>query len=141
MIKDNKLYFEAHIADKIKKANALAGMLRRSFTYLNVDMFKSLFTSIVRPHLEYGAPIWSPYMKKYVHAIENVQRRATKQIPGLSNLSYRDRLKLIKLPTLQYRRYRGDMIIVYKLAHGLYDPDVSNDFLDFTTSGARGYNL
>ena len=60
VIIDNKLSFEAHIADKIKKANALAGMLRRSFTYLNVDMFKSLFTSIVRPHLEYGAPIWSP---------------------------------------------------------------------------------
>ena len=43
-------------------------------------------------------------------ALENVQRRATKKIPGFKNMSYEDRLQKLKLPTLAYRRKRGDMI-------------------------------
>ena len=46
--------------------------------------------------------------------IENVQRRATKMVPELRNLEYADRLRAIKLPSMYYRRARGDMIEVYK---------------------------
>ena len=60
--------------------------------------------------------------------IENVQRRATKLIPGLSDLSYEDRLRRLKLPSLSYRRSRGDMIEVYKIMSGKYDPEISNIF-------------
>ena len=110
IIFDDNLFFEEHINNKMKKANSIAGMLRRSFVHLDKDMFKKLFTSMVRPHLEYGAPIWKPHTKKNIDAIENVQRRASKRIPGLSHLTNKRRLEAIKLPTLQYRRYRGDMI-------------------------------
>ena len=48
--------------------------------------------------------------EKHIESIEHVQRRASKQIPGLSQLSYEERLRKIKLPTLAYRRSRGDMI-------------------------------
>jgi hypothetical protein len=58
--------------------------------------------------------------------IENIQRRATKLIPGLSDLSYEDRLRRLKLPSLSYRRSRGDMIEVYKIMSGKYDPEISN---------------
>ena len=91
----------------------------------------------MRPHLEYGAPIWNPCTKKYINAIENVQRRATKQIPGLTNLSYHERLEVINRPTLQYRRYRGDILTV---AHNQYGTDVSSEIIDFKSS-TRGYNL
>ena len=58
--------------------------------------------------------------------LENVQRRATKSIPGLSSLSYEERLRKIKIPTLAYRRIGGDMIETYKILTGKYDPEVSN---------------
>ena len=58
--------------------------------------------------------VWSPYLKKHIHMIENVQRRAKKVIPGFNKLSYEKRLKKLKLPTLKYRRLKGDMIEVYK---------------------------
>jgi hypothetical protein len=57
--------------------------------------------------------------------IENVQKRATKQIPGMKNLSYEKRLRKFELPTLSYRRLRGDMIEVYKIIQGHYDPVAS----------------
>ena len=46
--------------------------------------------------------------------IENVQIRATKLVDGFHDLTYEERLKRLGLPTLTYRRERGDMIEVYK---------------------------
>ena len=135
--KDLGIYFESnlsfaeHIASKVKKATSVAGLIRRSFTYLDKDMFRTLFTTIVRPHLEYGAPIWNPHSKRLIDLIENVQRRASKMIPGLSQLTYQQRLVALHLPTHQYRRYRGDMIEMFKLSHGYYDIAAMHDFVEF----------
>jgi len=41
--------------------------------------------------------------------------RATKLLKEVKHLSYVERLKYLNLPTLQYRRFRGDMIMVYKV--------------------------
>ena len=54
--------------------------------------------------------------------LENVQIRATKLVDGLSNLEYSERLKKIGIPTLVYRRLRGDLIEVYKHFNS-YDKD------------------
>ncbi|XP_062573658.1 uncharacterized protein LOC134235533 [Saccostrea cucullata] len=58
--------------------------------------------------------------------VEGVQRKATKQITGISDLTYSERLKKLKLPTLRYRRYRGDMIEIYKNTSGKYDTKAAN---------------
>ena len=66
-----------------------------------MDMLKTLFTSLVRQHLEYGNIIWAPYYKKDIKVIENVQRREIKAVPGLKDLGYEERLK--SRPSLIYR--------------------------------------
>ena len=123
---DNKLKFVNHIGEKVNRANNVLGAIRRSFSYMDNTMFLQLYTSLVRPHLEYGNAVWNPRYKKDVTMIENVQKRATKLIPQLRDLPYKERLKQLKLPTLVYRRLRGDMIEVYKLTHSKYDPAVSD---------------
>ena len=60
---------------------------------------------------------------------------------SFGNLTYKERLISLGLPTLVYRRYRGDMIELYKLSHNMYDPEVSKDFLNFTVSRARGHRF
>ena len=140
VIIDSKLSFDQHISAKVKTANNLVGLIRRSFEYLDKDMFKQLFTSIVRPHLEYAAPVWNPHLQRHITSIENVQRRASKLVPGLGHLSYMERLRSLRLPTLAYRRYRGDMIEMWKLTHGKYDEEVTHDFLDYHRSRARGHS-
>jgi len=57
-----------------------------------------------------------------VDKLKRVQKRATKLISELSKKSYSDRLKALKLPTLKYRRYRGDMIKLFKIIKGIDDP-------------------
>ena len=77
--------------------------------------------------------------------IENVQRRATKQLPGLKNLSYPERLRKLKLPTLTFRRIRGDMIELYKILSGKYDWEAATFvklWKDMTSrTGLRGNSL
>ncbi|XP_071145673.1 uncharacterized protein [Mytilus edulis] len=77
--------------------------------------------------------------------IENVQRRATKQLPGLNNLTYSERLQKLKLPSLNFRRVRGDMIELYKILNGQYDKEAAQFvklWKDMTTrTGVRGNSL
>ena len=97
---DNKLKFDTHINEKVNKANAIMGIIRRSFRHLDPDTFSRLYKALVRPHLEYAVSVWNPYHIKDIKKLEQVQRRATKQITGLKDLSYDQRLQRLKLPTL-----------------------------------------
>ena len=63
--------------------------------------------------------------KKDITMIENVQRRATRMVPGLKDLSYPERFKCFKLPTLAYCRLRVDMIETLKNIRGVYDSATS----------------
>ena len=100
------------------------GIIRRSFRHLNCKIFSQLFKSMVRPHLEYAATSWNPHLKKEIRKIESVQRRATKQVPELKTLNYDERLRKLNIPTLAYRRLRGDAIETYKMMSGRYDPQL-----------------
>ena len=115
VIVDQQLKFQHHISLSVKKANRKLGLIRRSFTHMDKDMFLALYKSIVRPHLEYGSTIWSTIYKKDKIAIENVQRRATKLVPGIQHLSYSERLRILGIPSLQYRRIRADLVETYKI--------------------------
>ena len=66
-------------------------------------------------------------IKKDEDLIENVLRRASKMLPRLSNLTYEERLTKIEIPSMKYRRMRGDMIMVYKVLTG-YDPSLGHLF-------------
>ena len=92
------------------------------------------------PHV-YGHHI----KKKYIEAVERVQRRATKQLPGMKDLPYPERLKILKLPTLVYRRARGDMIETFKLLHdkyyGEYSQLVKLHASHISREGTRGHRF
>ena len=76
------------------------------------------------------------YLRKDM--LEKIQRRATKLIPGLRDLRYKERLKECGLTTLETRRFRGDQIEVLKILNG-YD---SNLFFEIKESKiTRGHNF
>ena len=111
---DSSLSFDEHIANKIRVANGIVGLIRRSFSYLDPRSFKKLFCAFVRPHLEYAQSVWAPHLQKHIDAIEKVQIRATKLVDGIGHLDYEERLKKCDLTTLLFRRRRGDMIEIFK---------------------------
>ena len=89
---DSNLSSKDHIYTKIKKANAVMGIIRRTFDYLDQNMFLQLFKSLVQPLIETSVAVWAPYKKTDIAELERVQRRATKQVPGLKHLEYSERL-------------------------------------------------
>merc|ERR1712033_114749 len=94
---DNKLDFGKHIRTIVGKANRVLGMIRVSFSCLNIPMMYNLYTSLVRPLLEYCVQVWSPYKNKYINLLEGVYRRATRMVPSLKNMNYNQRLKKMTL--------------------------------------------
>lgn len=145
VIIDSELNFDRHISEKVNKANSMFALLRRTFQFLDATSFVPLYKSLVRTHLEFASSVWHPYKAKHLDMIENVQRRATKQLPGLKELSYPERLKKLKLPTLSFRRIRGDMIELYKIFNGKYDREAApfvKLWKDMTArTGVRGNSL
>ena len=96
----SNLEFDKHINQKINKANSIMAVIRRSFTTLNQHNFVPLYKALVMSHLDYAISIWSPCKQKYQYgplinrdAIKNVQRRATKQLPGMKDILYEERLE------------------------------------------------
>ncbi|XP_076036824.1 uncharacterized protein LOC143022484 [Oratosquilla oratoria] len=108
---------------------------------MDESMFKNLFVSLVRPHSEYANQVCCPYKERDIAAVEAVQRRATKMVPGLRTLTYSERLKKLGLPTLTYRRSRGNVIETFKIITGVYDEGVSEGlFVRQTELVTRGHN-
>ena len=115
-------------------------MIRRNITYKDKSLIIPLYKAIVRPHLEYCIRAWNPYLRKDVDMLEKIQRRATKLIPGLRDLTYEERLKKCGLTTLETRRLMGDQIEVFTILNGYENID-SNNFFEIKESKiTRGHN-
>ena len=88
--------------------------------------------------LEYNCVAWSPHLKRDIELIEQVQRRFTKRLSGLSRYSFDERLKLLNLDSLQNRRIRFDIIMYYKIIFGLVCID-RDEFFQLCLSTTRGH--
>lgn len=99
------------------------GLIRRTFVHLDPAEFKPLFMALMRPHHEYANQVWCPHLVKDIEALENVQRRATKLVPCLRDLSHEERLRRLDLPSLAFRRSCGDLIETFKIVTVKYDSD------------------
>ena len=68
-----ELKFNQHVELIANKANMMLGLIRRSFTFVDGPTVKKLYSSLVRPILEYGNVIWAPTLKRDQRMLENVQ--------------------------------------------------------------------
>ncbi|CAH8558438.1 unnamed protein product [Dicrocoelium dendriticum] len=97
--------------------------LKRSFCTWSEEVATRLFSSIIRPMLEYGSPAYFPITRGEAQKIERVQHVATRLIPSLRGFGFEDRCEKLGLYTLSYRRVRVDLIMTYRILHlGLVFP-------------------
>jgi ribonuclease P/MRP protein subunit RPP40 len=121
-----------------KQSNVVLGLIRRGFKYIDCESFITLFNTYVRPHLEFCIQAWSPYYKKDIICLEKVQRRATKLIQGMKQLSYEERMHKLGLFSLEKRRLRGDLIEAFKILNGFENIDEMQFFERAITQHLRG---
>ena len=105
------------------------GLFCRTFVHLDMYNFNLLYKSLVRPRLEYGNIIWSPFLKPDINLLEITQRRAL------------TKLEKLDLPTLSYRRFRGSIMEASKILHGYYDDNCVSLLFTFKDTITRGHKL
>ena len=115
---DNKLTFHQHVNNAVNKANRILGIIKRTFANRSTGIMKRLYTTLVRPALEYGNAVRTSRYVGDTDKMEKVQQRATRLCSDIRDLPYEERLKALKLPSMYYRRERGDMIQAYKIISG-----------------------
>ena len=121
------------------KGNKIIRLIRIIIMYKEKQLIVPLYKAIVRPHMEYFIQAWRPYRKKDIVKLERIQRRATKMIPELRDLSYESRLLQCGLTTLETRSLRGDQIEVFKIVNGYEDVDRNMFFKLKEGSKTRGH--
>ena len=118
--------FHYHITEAVNKAKRMAGWVLRTFASREREVMLTLWKALVQPALDYCSQLWSPHKKGEIQKLESVQRSFTKQIQGMRDLNYWERLKALGLYSQQRRRERYRAIYIWKvLEHLVPDPTTS----------------
>jgi hypothetical protein len=128
---DKNLSFNCYIDMIIRKATARSNFVLKCFATRDLKILARLFQVFVRPLLEYATQIWSPSQKIKIDGIEGVQKKYTLRCVkrhGLLRESYTDRLKRMRLESLEERRQMYDHTFMYKISAGLVDIRMSDMF-------------
>ena len=113
-----------HIVMVVAKANKMLGFLRRNSAGLvNWEALLRLYHSLVRSHVCFCSQVWAPQSAvNNLFLVEGIQRRASRFMVGKgSDLSYRDRLIMLRLLPLDYWLEYLDLVFFYKCLNNLVD--------------------
>ena len=100
-----------HISEISSKATKTFGFLRRNLAFAPRSTKEVAYKTLVRPKLEYAAPIWSPYSKLQINQVEKVQRTAARWtcrrcLRWRNTSSVGEMLDELEWPSLEVRRDR-----------------------------------
>ena len=114
---DSSLKFHGHIDNNCRKASGIANQLLRCVICRDPDFMVQLYVSHIRPLLEYCSTVWNLGYVGDLQKLEAVQRRWTKQITGLYETEYSERLRKLNLYSIRGRLLRIDLIKMWKVFH------------------------
>ena len=117
---DNKLKFSDHINRIVCQAHKRANLIIRCLMSRDLSSLVRAFKVYVRPVVEYCSVVWNAHYMKDIVALERVQRRFTKRLPGMKALTYHQRLVKLRLESLEFRRIRLDLVFAYKVIFNLF---------------------
>ena len=127
-------------AKAANKGNQILGLIKRTFISKGKNVILNLYKALVRPHLEYCVQAWRPHLVKDINIIEKVQRRVTRMIVECRGKTYDKRLELLGLTTLENRRFRADMLEVFKILKG-FEGISADSFFRVLCTKTRGHSL
>ena len=115
-----KLDMSQQCALTSQKASCILGCIQRSMVSRLREKILPLYSALAIPHLEYCIQMWSPQYRRDMDLLERGQRRATKLMQGMENLSYEDRLRELGLFSLEKRMLWGDLNAAFQYLRGSY---------------------
>ena len=119
---------DKQITEAVKGGRKYMGWILRTFTSRSQEVLLPLYRSYVVPKLEYASILWSPHQIGHIQKIEAIQRTLTSKIEGLRELNYHQRLRRLKLYSMQRRRERFIAIYMFKVEKGLVPNNLHMQF-------------
>jgi len=119
ILASNDLLFREHINKVTSSCRVAMGIILRSFYSREKEPMMRLFNAYVRSKMEYCSVVWSPSEQTYINEIEKIQKAFTSRIEGVENMDYHERLKELKLYSLERRRERYYMIYGWQQMEGI----------------------
>jgi len=90
-----------------KQVNGILGCASESIACRSKEVTLSLCSAPVRPHLESCIQFWTHQYRRDTDILERIQRKAIKMIKRLEHLSLEERLRELRLFSLEKKRLRG----------------------------------
>ncbi|EYB97415.1 hypothetical protein Y032_0141g2258 [Ancylostoma ceylanicum] len=141
---DRELSFDAHCHQIALKANRIMYSSFRALSTRNPSVLLRVFKTYIRPILEYGTVVFNPSKRKSILELENVQNSFTRKLLiRVMGFLYDSiptsvvRNKNLGLHSLSYRRRKHDLLLVYKIVHGLVGL-APNSMFEVRASCTRG---
>jgi hypothetical protein len=112
--------FTSHISETCKKANQSLAFTRRNLHNCSEEVKRRAYTTLTRPHLEYGSAVWDPIYKTQITELQKVQRRAARFIKNdySHESSVTTMLSQLNLPPLATRRLIHRICIFHHAYYG-----------------------
>ena len=129
--------WKAQIAKVSAAASKVANWILGAFKCRSADTLLTLYKALVRPILEYCSAVWSPTLLGEIAQLEQVQRNFTRRILGCQKLGYWERLAVLNLQSLQRRRERYQVILMWKIYNGLVPNGIDIEFTETARFGPR----
>jgi len=116
----NDLTWERHISNIKAKANQQLAFVRRNIRTRSRSTKEKLFNTLVRPHVEYAAPVWDPHTNRHQQALEMIQRRAARWVCGRNHntSSVTDMLHDLGWRSLEHRRAISRLCMLFQICNG-----------------------
>ena len=123
VIMSSDLSFEEHINVITGRGKQMAGWSLRVFKSRAPFLMKILLKQLVLPRIEYCCVLWSPNKQEQIKQLESVQRYYTRKIcfgEEGNTLDYWERMKRVKIYSVERRRERYIILYTWKVLHNLY---------------------
>ena len=116
---NNRANFRTQRDQALIKIKKKAGWILRTFGSRDPRLLRSLWKALVQPLVDYCGQLWHPTNVGEVQELEQLLRAYTRKVEGLRQVSYWDRLRALKMMSLQRRSERYKILYLWKIKMGL----------------------
>ena len=125
---DTQLSWDSHISHIVNQGRKMSFWILNAFKTRNKETMLLLFNSLIRSRLEYCCELWDRHNIKTISQIEQIQKIFTSKINEAKDINYWDRLKVFNIFSLQRRRERQRIILIWKIRNGFVPNEIELEF-------------